>query len=92
MNDDNQQHEGFENYETWCVARWFDNDEWRWQMVQRLLESDHTRLSLRVQGALWLDEELQTDGPGNAMVRDLLTAAVNRVNWKEIAEHWMAKV
>lgn len=88
-----QQHEGWANYETWLVALWFDNDERRYDKVTRLIGSGATKLAIRVQAALWLDEEIaRLDWvPCALLVKDLTNHGASRVNWREIAEHWMAK-
>ena len=100
-------HEGWSNFETWCVALWIDNDATAyhcWRKIARgarfmAVNSDGTP-------AQWLAQRLEdelSDYPefskskasissGRAgMLDDLMRAAFSEVNWHEIAEHLLAE-
>lgn len=95
---------GWQNYETWAVALWWDNDagsyEYRCERVQEICADaaprydwetlEQARVSMV---ADWLKEETR-DGEnapdlGATLYADLLGAALDEVNWREIAQHWV---
>lgn len=82
---------GWVNYETWNVALWLDNDEGSyWQareMVRDLGEKDNPHPFADA-----LKDWVADSAPelGASCYSDLLTAALGKVSWVEIAEHYIA--
>lgn len=94
---------GWTNYETWNVALWLDNEEYeqrRWVGEAERICEEHTE-----DGAInryqatndlardlkqWFDVEECPQLEGT--YGDLLNAALSEVNWREIAEHYVAEV
>ena len=79
-----QGHNGWTNYETWAVHLWLTNEEpsyryWRERAVRCSGPGD---LSVE------LRDEVRDAAPdlGPSMYADMLGAALDRVNWYEIAE------
>jgi hypothetical protein len=75
---------GWSNYETWVVALWLDNEEGSYNYWNEVAEGlDVYDLSKR------LEEEFEEFNPVEAtgVYSDLLTHALGRVDWYEIAEH-----
>lgn len=78
-------HNGWKNYETWCVDLWLDND------YDGLLESLVDEAGSVYNGADAIkdyveqmrDEFTRTSG----LFADLLSAALSEVDWREIAEN-----
>jgi hypothetical protein len=98
------QYNGWTNYETWAVGMYLDGnytgegtyravlDLVREQMVQR----DANQYSISdVADALqaWFDDEIYNDSHElSGIVGDLLKAALDEVEWRELAEHKIAEV
>lgn len=92
-----QEYNGWTNYETWNVALWLDNEQGSsdyWNGVaDELLHYRHrnTPEEATSQLAEQLKNELEESAPdlGASCFADLLNAALNEVNWYEIAEHYI---
>lgn len=76
---------GWKNYETWCFSTWIDNDEsLRNEMIEQALENDDPINSLTE----LLKEFIQESMPEiKGVYLDLLQAAVDEINFREIAEN-----
>jgi hypothetical protein len=74
---------GWTNYETWNVKLWLDNDGWEPEPGF----PDNVR-----DAAAYLKDMVEEQAPdlGASMFSDLLTAALGEVNWREIAEAYLA--
>jgi hypothetical protein len=88
-------YEGWTNYETWAVNLWLSNDEGSYDYVLGLaceaLDDEDVPRALEAL-AVELKEDLSENSPlaGEASVySDLLGAALDRVEWREIADHWI---
>jgi hypothetical protein len=70
---------GWSNYETWAVKLWLDNDGWQYE--RGMPKTAHEL-------AAYLKEEAQEMAPdlGSSVYADLLGAAMDSVDWYEIAE------
>ena len=99
MRNDERGYNGWTNYETWCVNLWIDNDEylsgefaeWAREELESAIEDDDDpkpsavyNLGERIKDYV---EECQPEVTG--MFADLLTSALQVVNWKEIAEYYI---
>jgi hypothetical protein len=97
-----QKYNGWSNYETWLANLWFDNDEGtqsyiREQAEECLKEAEEEKNFTRRENATlamrdFLEnyvEELQSESgmPSNGLFCDLLSAAIGRIDWYEIAKH-----
>lgn len=77
---------GWSNYETWAVALWLDNDEasqsWAYGVVRRSTSdyaaADHLREAVT----------LHAPDLGGTLWADLLGAALESVDWLEVAQHF----
>lgn len=77
-------YQGWENYETWCVALWLNNDHGYYKHI-----TTQARRTNKEDFAEYLKdfvEELLPDLEG--FPADLLTHAVSQVDWFEIAESY----
>ena len=75
---------GYTNYETWAVGLWFDNDRGLYETVQEMIqeaEGDFMTLADMMQAFV---EEMQPELDG--IFSDLLTNALQSVNWDELAK------
>jgi hypothetical protein len=83
---------GYTNYETWCAELWIANDPaqheyWR-EQARACMEADAYDGQWNLAGML--EEETKDacpDMPG--FYSDLVWAALSRVNWNEIAGHFI---
>lgn len=73
---------GWTNYETWVTKLWMDNDEGSYRYwAEQARHADIASL------ARMIEEEHDEAAPATTGIfADLLTHALGRVNWEEIAE------
>jgi hypothetical protein len=110
MEQNEQRHNGWTNYETWVTALWLDNDQSTqeyWQEVAREFREQAPTVN-QVKDEIWtidqaarftladaLKEEVSEGTPVTpvtaeaSLYADLIGAALQQVNWHEIAEHWL---
>lgn len=100
---DDRTHNGWANYETWVVNLWLDNEEgihdyWREQARHQWQIATATSYSTREEEALQalvdiLKDDHEEESPElTGVYCDLLKAALEEVNWREIAVHFMDTV
>lgn len=78
---ENEGYAGWENYETWAVALWIQNDEFMWHTISDVVQYSDD-LPAAVKECIWsFYDDLELQG----LFADLLTASLERVNWREIA-------
>jgi len=91
----NQEYNGWTNYETWLAALWIDNDGYGEELreqAEKLLSGndgakDYARNELLATIKSYI-EEFTPEMP-NSMYADLLSAALSEINYYEIAEHYV---
>jgi len=90
-----ERYNGWENYETWNVNLWLSNDEGIYFQVQAVVEAvdkdtdqPQAILADRIQEFV---ENCVLPDLGASMASDLLTHALGRVNWDEIARAFLEK-
>ena len=103
MSDKDTTYNGWRNYETWAVALWIDNEqetqEQALEMARNAVDAagmaegepypPEPRHILADTLKTWVSDELLPD-LGATLAADLLGAAVSEVDWREIAEHYLA--
>lgn len=100
MTLEDKTYNGWTNKETWAVALWIDNDgyaggslgvsEQADEIVKKAMPADEDLLH-EVTGILadWLDERITEDlGEHKGLLGDIVSTALGRVDWREIAEHY----
>jgi len=100
--NDSKGYNGWTNYETWVVNLWMDNsgtdmDAQAREMVQASLDDGNTGDDVRSEavttlaGMLHIDHDEATYEVAGVFA-DLLRAALCKVNWREIAQHYVDEV
>lgn len=86
-------YQGWANYPTWAVALWIDNDQY---MQNEAIDiATGCILKYEEDATYWMADELKTwmeeERPelGYGMMEDLLTWALEMVEWSEIAIHYL---
>jgi hypothetical protein len=91
MAAETQTYNGWKNYETWAVKLWLDNDEPTYRYIRRLIRE----IRVSRPAVYWLADHLfevvACNAPdlGASMYTYLLHAALDDVDWREIAESFL---
>lgn len=87
---------GWSNYQTWLVNLWFDNEEYGQTMLRQFAKDSircaelhgRDRDNAVYECSKMIQNEVEENIPElEGMFADLLSAALQEVNWYEIAEH-----
>ena len=83
-----EKYNGWNNYETWLVNLWIDNDKvgeyWRERAEEVRDVSD-----LADEMQQFYTEQAETEIPASGMFADLFNSALGEVSWYDIAEHYI---
>ena len=80
------EYNGWSNRETWVVNLWLTSDEVLYDELMRLTKLYRDTHDLAEVLELWVQDELDEQTEPTHLWRDLLTTALYRVNWFEIAD------
>ncbi|MCC0178420.1 hypothetical protein I4641_15690 [Waterburya agarophytonicola K14] len=94
----NKKYNGWNNYETWAVALWIDNDynsyQYRCELVERVKEEyedeDERENCLTSSLKGWIEEQ-NPIADTSSLFTDLLNSALSKVDWQEIAENFLTE-
>jgi len=97
----NDRYNGWTNYKTWNCALWLDNDygeyqHWRSVTLEALRNADGDTLAEKKENAAYdlskaLESYIEENAPEvSGFYGDILHAALRKVNYYEIAEHWLS--
>lgn len=92
-----KEYNGWTNYETWLANLWMDNEEGTQAYWRERAENAGNESTDRDEAIELLAAELENDMDeraeeltGNAGVfADLLNAALKKIDWQDIARHWI---
>lgn len=82
-------YQGWTNYETWCVALWLDNEEGSYNYCVELATNNRSAYEL---GEVLKEMHQEAAPEVTGVFADLQNAALSAVNWRELAEHYLAVV
>lgn len=87
----NESYNGWTNYETWNCNLWLSQDAAIYHMIQAFIENNRNDEDLADELADWLSDLVDTMKPElkTSMFSDLLTNALNQIDFYEIAENWL---
>ena len=87
---------GWTNYETWCAALWADNDSngyWSRTAQEILRQQNNDKGDATYELSLLLKDQHDELMPVvEGLYADLLGASMSRINWHEIAGHYIDEV
>jgi hypothetical protein len=100
-----KKYNGWNNYETWNVALWIDNDQGSYSQRQEMAQAswdnaeadrhftreERATLALAKELEDWIGE-MNPLADQASMFTDLLNAALGQVDWHEIAENFLTDV
>src|SRR4051812_8317451 len=96
MNEENprRNYNGWTNYETWVVRLWLDNEEPSYRYWTEQARHWHGREGAACSLARQLQGELTEASPVTepTVYSDLMNAALDEVNWLEIAESYLDEI
>ena len=72
-----ESYSGYNNYETWCVALWINNDKGLYDAVNELLTAEQLEEFI-------CELRLESSTLSHGMFEDLLRRAIARVDWDEV--------
>lgn len=100
-------YQGWQNYETWAIALWLDNEEANYVMVRDWVTELRGAEPEQVKEGIWTAEEalkfnladriqefFEDNNPladEATVYSDLMHAALSEVDWHEVAEHYIDK-
>ena len=88
MNDNT--YNGWKNRETWCVGLWWN--ECPIESVEADTKEEATEALAEQLESLFDDIMDQDEIPSNGLLVDLLQGACAKIDWREIAEHWIEDI
>ena len=90
----NEKYNGYNNYETWLVSLWIDNDEYRQEEVRGIARGQTQIGTLADELKNYVDEwpEIFESTEKCSIVSDLVRSALSEVDWYELAEMYAKEV
>lgn len=88
----NEKYNGYNNYETWLVALWIDNDQCYQEMVQELAEQysdDENDMASALKEFVEEMPDVSKALENSGMVADLVNSTLSDVDWYELAEMYI---
>jgi hypothetical protein len=86
-----KEYNGWSNYETWVAALYMDSDHWA-EVARELVENDEDEDLDECQRQLadQMENEFEEFQPElKGVYADLLSAAIQEINWDEIASNYI---
>lgn len=90
-----ERYNGWTNYETWNASLWMDNDDgyWRNSAENAMRDAGYDKDAATLELACEMEDVHEDAMPAvEGMYADLLGAAMSRINWYEIAKHYIDEV
>ncbi len=81
------EHNGWTNRETWLVNLWLTNEEYNYDLVAHIVQAFDTISEQAGELEHWIRASFETREKEASPWKDLLGAAIDRVDWRQIAEN-----
>lgn len=97
MNTESDEYNGFPNQETWIINLWIGDDDDLYQEARDFIVDAYTQRRSHPDKTAALADDLQSMFGniffewGSSWYSDLLAAALNRVNWYELAHRYLTE-
>lgn len=89
----NEKYNGYNNYETWLVALWIDNDQCYLEDVQSMAngceDSDTNNLATSIKEYVENMPDVSKAIENGGMVADLVNSTLSDVDWYELSEMYI---
>lgn len=92
---ENEKYNGYNNYETWLVALWIDNDQCYQSDVHELAEQnkdDEGSCASAIKAYVEEMPDVSTAIENGGMVADLVNSTLSDVDWYELAEMYIKEI
>ena len=90
-----EKYNGYNNYETWLVALWIDNDQCYQENVREIAENCKDDVNICASTIKEYVEEMPDVSraiENGGMVADLVNSTLSDVDWYELAEMYIKEV
>jgi hypothetical protein len=95
MTTNDQEYNGWKNYETWNVALWINNDQGLQEtvrdMARECVDNEHANYDLS-HAIKDLIEEMNPLNDTADLFTDILNAALSEVDWDDLAESFFKDI
>lgn len=85
----NETYNGWTNYESWLVGLWLDNDQGTHEAARELAAGCASDFAAGDAIKAFVEEWAEiSETPTTGLFADLITAALARVDWRELGSHF----
>jgi len=90
---ENERYNGWKNYETWNVSLWIDNDQGLYERAREIVNNNNWKHNCDCWDCMkeFVEEWIEFDEMEASCAKDLLGAALSKVDWKEICDSYFDK-
>ncbi len=83
---ENECYNGWANRETWLVDLWLTNEKYSYDVLAHIIQAFDTTTEQAGELEHWVRASFEAYAGEASLWKDLLGAAIDRVDWRQIAE------